>query len=82
VPSVEQLAGSRAKQQAAWRFVKFACGPQGTTMMVKATAYMPATSTPASREDRSREVYQQNPPHLISIGHKPGRFQLSRGRQQ
>ena len=56
-----------AKQKAAWQFIKFACGPVGATMMVKATGYMPATSVPASRKDMLADFYAANPNHLISI---------------
>jgi multiple sugar transport system substrate-binding protein len=56
------------KQQAAWRFIKFATGPVGATMMVNATGYMPATTVPATREDMLGRFYRENPNHLISIG--------------
>lgn len=39
----------KAKQEAAWKFIKFACGPEGGTMMVRATGYMPASTIPAQR---------------------------------
>lgn len=57
-----------AKQRAAWDFIKFACGPEGGTMMVKATGYMPATTVPATRDDLLAQFYRDNPNHLISIG--------------
>ncbi len=56
-----------AKQKAAWDFIKFACGPVGATMMVKATGYMPATTLPAQRKDLLADFYAANPNHLISI---------------
>lgn len=56
-----------AKQRAAWEFIKFACGPVGATMMVRATGYMPATTIPAQRKDMLVDFYAQNPNHLISI---------------
>lgn len=56
-----------AKQKAAWDFIKFACGPVGGTMMVKATGYMPATTVPAQRKDMLADFYAANPNHLISI---------------
>src|SRR5262245_27441477 len=62
------FAKDPAKQKAAWEFIKFACGPKGATMMVKATGYMPATSIPATRDDMLKGFYEQNPNHLISIG--------------
>lgn len=57
-----------AKQRAAWDFIKFACGPEGGTMMVKATGYMPATTVPSNRDDMLAQFYRDNPNHLISIG--------------
>ena len=56
-----------AKQKAAWEFIKFACGPVGATMMVKATGYMPATTIPSQRKDMLADFYATNPNHLISI---------------
>ncbi len=57
----------KAKQEAAWKFIKFACGPEGGTMMVRATGYMPASTIPAQREDMLAKFYAENPNHLISI---------------
>jgi len=62
------FAKDPAKQEAAWKFVKFACGPEGGTMMVKATGYVPASAIPATRQDMLKAFYEQNPNHLISIG--------------
>lgn len=62
------FATDPVKQKAAWEFIKFACGPVGATMMVKATGYMPATTIPAARKDMLAEFYAANPNHLISIG--------------
>jgi multiple sugar transport system substrate-binding protein len=56
-----------ARQKAAWEFIKFACGPVGGTMMVKATGYMPASTVPAQRKDMLADFYATNPNHLISI---------------
>ena len=55
------FAKDPAKQTAAREFIKFACGPQRGTMMVKATGYMPATAIPATRDDMLKGFYQQNP---------------------
>lgn len=62
------FAKDKAKQAAAWEFIKFACGPEGATKMVNATGYMPATTIPAEREDMLKGFYAKNPNHLISIG--------------
>lgn len=56
-----------ARQKAAWEFIKFACGPVGATMMVRATGYMPATTIPAQRKEMLSDFYAQNPNHLVSI---------------
>lgn len=56
-----------ARQKAAWEFIKFACGPVGGTMMVRATGYMPATTIPAQRKEMLADFYAQNPNHLVSI---------------
>jgi multiple sugar transport system substrate-binding protein len=56
-----------AKQKAAWDFIKFATGPVGATMMVKATGYMPGTTLPAQRKDLLADFYASNPNHLVSI---------------
>lgn len=61
------LAKDPAKQKAAWEFIKFATGPVGATMMVKATGYMPGTTIPATRKDMLAEFYAKNPNHMISI---------------
>ncbi|WP_159351190.1 ABC transporter substrate-binding protein [Roseomonas harenae] len=56
-----------AKQQAAWRFIKYATGPEGATMMVNHTGYMPATTIPAEREELLGRFYRENPNHLTAI---------------
>lgn len=55
------------KQEAAWKFIKFATGPIGATMMVNATGYMPATTIPAEREDMLARFYRENPNHLTTF---------------
>nr|WP_314071853.1 ABC transporter substrate-binding protein [uncultured Roseococcus sp.] len=61
------FARDAAKQQAAWKFIKFATGPVGGTMMVNHTGYMPATTIPAAREDLLGRFYRENPNHLTAI---------------
>jgi multiple sugar transport system substrate-binding protein len=61
------FAKDPARQRAAWEFIKFATGPVGGTMMVKATGYMPGTTVPAQRKDMLADFYAQNPNHLVSI---------------
>jgi len=57
----------RAKQEAAWKFIKFATGPIGATAMVNATGYMPGTTVPAEREDLLGKFYRDNPNHMVAI---------------
>lgn len=61
------LARDAARQAAAWRYVKFATGPVGATMMVNHTGYMPATTIPATREDMLARFYRENPNYLTTI---------------
>lgn len=61
------LTRDPARQQAAWRYIKFATGPVGATIMVRHTGYMPATSIPAEREDMLAGFYRDNPNHLTTI---------------
>jgi multiple sugar transport system substrate-binding protein len=62
------FARDAAKQQAAWKFIKFATGPVGGTMMVNHTGYMPASTVPAQREELLGRFYRENPNHLVAIG--------------
>jgi multiple sugar transport system substrate-binding protein len=55
------------RQQAAWRFIKYATGPIGATMMVNATGYMPASTIPAEREAMLARFYRENPNHLTTF---------------
>ncbi|WP_368417242.1 extracellular solute-binding protein [Falsiroseomonas sp.] len=61
------FARDEQKQQAAWRFIKYATGPVGATMMVNATGYMPATTIPAEREDMLGRFYRENPNHMTTF---------------
>ena len=55
------------KQDAAWKFIKFATGPEGATMMVNHTGYMPATVIPAQREEMLGRFYRENPNHMTTF---------------
>ncbi len=57
----------RQRQEAAWKFIKFATGPVGATMMVNATGYMPATTIPAEREEMLGRFYRENPNHMTTF---------------
>lgn len=65
------LAREPAKQRAAWEYIKFACGPQGATLMVQNTGYMPATTVPSEREDMLAPWYRERPNWLTSLAQLP-----------
>ncbi|MDB5412490.1 MAG: ugpB 1 [Rubritepida sp.] len=61
------FARDAQKQRAAWEFIKFATGPEGATMMVNHTGYMPATTIPAQREEMLGRFYRENPNHMVTF---------------
>ena len=61
------FAKDRVKQEAAWKFIKYATGPIGATAMVNATGYMPGTTIPAAREELLGKFYRDNPNHMVAI---------------
>jgi multiple sugar transport system substrate-binding protein len=50
-----------AKQKAAFAYIKFVTGPEGATIMVNNTGYMPSTALPGQREDMLAKFYRDNP---------------------
>lgn len=50
-----------AKQKAAFDYIKFVTGPEGATIMVNNTGYMPSTAIPGQREDMLAKFYRENP---------------------
>jgi multiple sugar transport system substrate-binding protein len=61
------LATDPTRQDAAWDYLKFATGPVGQTIMVKATGYMPVNSIAVSDNALLGEFYANNPLHKIAI---------------
>lgn len=49
------------KQEAAWKFLKFATSPEGTTLMVKNTGYVPTNQIAIDDPSWLGEFYKQNP---------------------
>jgi multiple sugar transport system substrate-binding protein len=49
------------KQAAAFNYIKFVTGPEGATIMVNNTGYMPSTALPGQREDMLGRFYRENP---------------------
>jgi multiple sugar transport system substrate-binding protein len=50
-----------ARQQAAWKFVKFATSAEGTTLMVKNTGYVPCNQLAIDDPSYLADFYKQNP---------------------
>jgi len=65
------FASAPDKQAAAWRFMKFITGPDGATMMVKGTGYMPPNAVPANDPNMLKPFYATRPNHLTSLTQQP-----------
>lgn len=65
------FAATPEKQAAAWKFMKFITGPEGATMMVKGTGYMPPNSVPANDPKMLKPFYETRPNHLTSLAQQP-----------
>ena len=65
------LAKDQAKQRAAWEYLKFASGPFGSTVMVKATGYMPPNANAAGDPAYLKGFYDQNPNHRAALEQLP-----------
>ncbi len=69
--SALMFATEPAKQEAAWKFMKFITGAEGATIMVKGTGYMPPNSLPASDPAMLKAFYAEKPNHLTSLSQQP-----------
>jgi multiple sugar transport system substrate-binding protein len=65
------FAKDPAKQKAAWEYIKFATGPIGATMMVKATGYFPSALKAAEDPALLKDFYAANPNHLVAMKQLP-----------
>lgn len=50
-----------AKREAAWKFLRFSTSPEGTTLMVKNTGYVPVNQIAIDDERYLGEFYRENP---------------------
>jgi multiple sugar transport system substrate-binding protein len=55
------LARNAEKQQAAWKFAKFAAGPYGASVVVPGTGYVPNNELAAKSPDYLGNFYKENP---------------------
>ena len=69
--SALMFATEPAKQEAAWKFMKFITGAEGATIMVKGTGYMPPNSVPATNPAMLKDFYAEKPNHLTSLSQQP-----------
>ncbi|MDO1585513.1 ABC transporter substrate-binding protein [Rhizobium oryzicola] len=61
-------AKDKAKQNAAWEFLKFATGPEGGAIMVKTTGYMAPNNKAA---DLLKDFYTENPNQAVALSQLP-----------
>nr|WP_187144396.1 ABC transporter substrate-binding protein [Microvirga massiliensis] len=55
------LTKDPAKQEAAWKFIKFAAGPYGASVVVPGTGYVPNNELAAKSSEYLGEFYHKNP---------------------
>lgn len=65
------FARDPAKQQAAWRFMKFAIGPIGQTIMVEHTGYLPSNRIAIETPSLLGDYYAKHPNMRTSLGQLP-----------
>lgn len=64
------LSTDEAKKDAMWRFAKWVSGPEGQTVAVKFSGYMP-TSLISEQEQYLGAFYKENPNYTTSVGQIP-----------
>ncbi len=64
------LSTDEAKMDAMWRFAKWISGPEGQTVAVKFSGYMP-TSLISEQEQYLGAFYKENPNYTTSVGQIP-----------
>lgn len=65
------LARDPAKQQAAFRFLRFATGPEGCAIMVKGTGYVPVNAIAAQDPRWLGDFYRDNPLFMTGVRQMP-----------
>ncbi|EFH33345.1 sugar ABC transporter periplasmic sugar-binding protein [Brucella abortus bv. 5 str. B3196] len=55
------LTEDPAKQDAAWKFAKFAAGPYGASVVVPGTGYVPNNELAAKSDEYLGKFYEENP---------------------
>ena len=65
------LTKDPAKQQAAWKYIQFATGPVGQTIMAQHTGYLPSNGIAIRTPDMLGEFYRRRPNYQTSIAQMP-----------
>ncbi len=65
------LARDPARREAAWRFVRFATGVEGCTMMVKGTGYVPVNQLALDEPQHLAAFYAENPLFRTGVAQMP-----------
>ncbi|WFS60903.1 ABC transporter substrate-binding protein [Pseudodesulfovibrio thermohalotolerans] len=65
---VLMLTKDKEKQEAAWRVIKFWCGPEGAEIVARYTGYMPANQLAVKN---LKEFYEKNPNNLTAVKSLP-----------
>ena len=65
------LTKDAAKQDAAWKFAKFAAGPYGASVVVPGTGYVPNNELAAKSPEYLRDFYKKNPLFQAGLSQMP-----------
>ncbi|MGX5827692.1 ABC transporter substrate-binding protein [Mesorhizobium sp. 43Arga] len=65
------LTKDTAKQEAAWKFAKFAAGPYGASVVVPGTGYVPNNELAAKSSDYLGDFYKKNPLFQAGLSQMP-----------
>ena len=65
------LTHDPAKQEAAWKFVKFAAGPYGASVVVPGTGYVPNNELAATSPEYLGDFYKKNPLFKAALSQMP-----------
>ncbi|TSE04223.1 ABC transporter substrate-binding protein [Mesorhizobium intechi] len=65
------LTKDAAKQEAAWKFAKFAAGPYGASVVVPGTGYVPNNELAAKSPEYLGDFYKQNPLFQAGLSQMP-----------
>ncbi|MCJ7996434.1 ABC transporter substrate-binding protein [Rhizobium cremeum] len=65
------LTRDAAKQDAAWKFIKFAAGPFGASVVVPGTGYVPNNELAAKSPEYLGNFYKENPLFVAGLSQMP-----------